>query len=139
MSDLNFIFLTIKSRLLNCLLSIFLTAFGVSIALIILQFSNHIDERLSKDNAEVDIVVGAKGSPLQLVLSSIYHIDYPNGNIPFNDVKNIINSPQVDKAIPIALGDSWRGFRIVGTQPSYLDLYDAKIVEGQIWKELLIR
>ena len=135
MSDLSFVFLSIKSRLLNCSLSIFLTAFGVSIALIILQFSNHIDERLKKDNAGVDIVVGAKGSPLQLVLSSIYHIDYPNGNIPFHKVKKIINNPQVDVAIPMALGDSWKGFRIVGTQPNYLDLYKAKINEGQIWKD----
>ena len=83
MSDLSFILLSIKSRLLNCLLSIFLTAFGVSIAIVIMQFSNHIDERLKRDNAGVDIVVGAKGSPLQLILSSIYHIDYPTGNIPF--------------------------------------------------------
>ncbi|MFL2661433.1 MAG: hypothetical protein ACJ0G4_05795 [Alphaproteobacteria bacterium] len=87
MSDLSFVFLSIKSRFLNCLLSILLTAFGVSIALIILQFSNHLDERLKKDNGGVDIVVGAKGSPLQLVLSSIYHIDYPNGNIPFEGVE----------------------------------------------------
>ncbi len=134
MSDLSFVFLSIKSRFLNCLLSILLTAFGVSIALIILQFSNHLDERLKKDNGGVDIVVGAKGSPLQLVLSSIYHIDYPNGNIPFEGVKKIMNNPQVDKAIPIALGDNWKRYRIVGTQYDFLDLYNAKIDRGQIWK-----
>ena len=50
-------------------------------------------------------------------------------------MKKIINNPQVDVAIPIALGDSWKGFRIVGTQPNYLDLYQAKINEGQIWKD----
>ena len=135
MGDLSFIFLSIRSRFLNSLLSIFLTAFGVSVALIILQFSNHIDERLKKDNAEVDIVVGAKGSPLQLVLSSIYHIDYPNGNILYDEAKKIINNPQVDKAIPIALGDSWKRFRIVGTETDFLDLYNAKIIKGRVWKD----
>ena len=44
---------------------------------------------LMSDGKGVDIVVGAKGSPLQLVLSSIYHIDIPNGNIPYQSALEI--------------------------------------------------
>ena len=63
MSDLSFIYHSLKSRLLNSFLSILLTAFGISIAILINQFSNHVNNRLSGDAKNIDIVVGAKGSP----------------------------------------------------------------------------
>ena len=135
MSDFHLIFESIKSRLLNSSLTIFLTAFGVSIALLITQFSNHVQERLNKDGENVDIVVGAKGSPLQLILSSLYHIDIPTGNIPYNEAKKIMNHPQIKTAIPLALGDNWKGHRIVGTTSEYLKHYDAKLKEGRTWNK----
>tara|TARA_B100000900_G_C20585350_1_gene719321 strand:- start:577 stop:1980 length:1404 start_codon:yes stop_codon:yes gene_type:complete len=133
MTDLNFIFFSLKSRWLNCLLSVLLTAFGVSIAVLITQFGNTIKERLNKDGEGIDIVVGAKGSPLQLILSSVYHIDIPTGNIQYDEAQKIIRHPQVKKAIPLALGDNWKGFRIVGTSGDYLKHYNAKLSEGRLW------
>ena len=135
MSDFNFILLSLKSRILNCMLSILLTAFGVSLAILITQFGNHIQERISKDGAGIDLVVGAKGSPLQLILSSVYHIDIPTGNIAYETTKIMNNNPQVKKAIPLALGDNWRGFRIVGTTNEYLNHYNAKFENGEVWKK----
>ncbi len=135
MSDLTFIFYSLKSRWLNCLLSILLTSFGVSIALLIIQFGNHIENRLIKDGEGIDIVVGAKGSPLQLILSSIYHIDIPTGNIPYSDVENLKKHPQIKTAIPLALGDNWKGHRIVGTTSEYLSHYNAEFAKGDIWKK----
>jgi len=117
------------------MLSILLTAFGVSLAILITQFGNHIQERISKDGAGIDLVVGAKGSPLQLILSSVYHIDIPTGNIAYETTKIMNNNPQVKKAIPLALGDNWRGFRIVGTTNEYLDHYSAKFESGEVWKK----
>ena len=70
MNDINFIYYSLKSRWLNSSLSIFLTAFGLAIAIIVNQFSYHFDNRLKKDGKDIDIVIGAKGSPLQLVLSN---------------------------------------------------------------------
>ena len=70
MSDLIFILYSLKARWLNCLLSVLLTASGICIAFLITQLGNHVQERLSKDGKGIDIVVGAKGSPLQLILSS---------------------------------------------------------------------
>ena len=133
MSDLSFVFYSLKSKWLNSLLSILLTAFGVSIAIIITQFGDHLNKRLISDGKGIDIVVGAKGSPLQLVLSSVYHIDIPNGNIDYNLAKKIIANPQIKKAIPLALGDNWRGYRIVGTTLDYMDHYNAEISKGRIW------
>lgn len=133
MNDIKFIFYSLKSRSLNSFLSIFLTAFGVSIALIVNQFGSHIQERISKDGEGIDIVVGAKGSPLQLILSSIYHIDIPTGNISYETVKRFTNNPQVKTSIPLALGDNWRGYRIVGTTHDYINHYNAKFDKGKTW------
>ena len=135
MNDLAYIFYSIKSRSLNSSLSVLLTSFGIVIALLLSQFSNHIKNRLDLDGKGIDIVVGAKGSPLQLVLSSVYHIDIPNGNIPYKSALEISNNPLIEKAIPLALGDNWKGYRIVGTSYDYLKHFDAKIDQGRLWND----
>lgn len=135
MNDLKFILHSLKFRWLNNILSVFLTAFGVSIALFIIQFGNHIENRLKLDGKGIDIVVGSKGSPLQLILSSVYHVDVPTGNVSYESVKKLMKNPQIKTAIPLALGDNWKGFRIVGTTVDYLNHYEAKIIEGRIWNE----
>ncbi len=135
MNDLSLIYHSIKSRGINSLLSVLLTAFGVSLAILITQFSNHIQNRLTADGKNIDIVVGAKGSPLQLILSSVYHVDIPTGNIPYDSVKKIMNHPQVKNVVPLALGDNWKGYRIVGTSYEYLKNYDAELEKGRLWEE----
>ncbi len=135
MSDLSFVLYSLKYRFLNSFLSIMLTAFGVSIALLISQFGNHIENRINLDGKGIDIVVGAKGSPLQLILSSVYHIDIPTGNIPYNQAKKIMNNPQIEESIPLALGDNWKGFRIVGTTTNYIKHYNTSLSEGRYWDE----
>lgn len=135
MSDLSFIFYSLKSRLTNSILSVLLTAFGVSIAILITQFGTNIKDRLNNDGKNIDIVVGAKGSPLQLILSSIYHIDIPTGNIPYDETEQILKNPLVDRTIPLALGDNWRGFRIVGTSLDYIKLYKAELKDGRFWND----
>ena len=133
MNDLAYIFYSIKSRSLNSSLSVLLTSFGIMIALLLSQFSNHIKNRLDLDG-KGDIVVGAKES-LQLVLSSIYHIDIPNGNIPYKSALEISKNPLIEKAIPLALGDNWKGYRIVGTSYDYLKHFDVKIDQGRLWND----
>ena len=135
MSDLRFVLYSLKYRFLNSFLSIMLTAFGVSIALLISQFGNHIQNRINLDGQGIDIVVGAKGSPLQLILSSVYHIDIPTGNITYSQAKKIMNNPQIEESIPLALGDNWRGFRIVGTTTNYIRHYDMSLSTGRYWDQ----
>ena len=135
MSDLRFVLYSLKYRFLNSFLSIMLTAFGVSIALLISQFGNHMQNRINLDGQGIDIVVGAKGSPLQLILSSVYHIDIPTGNIAYSQAKKIMNNPQIEESIPLALGDNWRGFRIVGTTTNYIRHYDMSLSKGRYWDQ----
>ncbi|PCI57227.1 MAG: ABC transporter permease [Alphaproteobacteria bacterium] len=135
MKDITLITSSLKSRWLNSALSVLLTAFGVTLAVIILQFGHHIHNRMSNDGKGIDIVVGAKGSPLQLILSSVYHIDIPTGNIAYKDAKKWMKHPKVKTAIPLALGDNWKGYRIVGTTPDYMTHYNADISKGRHWNK----
>ena len=136
MNDLNLVLLSLKSRLSSTILAVLLTTFGISISIILVQFENHIKTRLNNDGKKIDIVVGAKGSPLQIVLSSIYHIDLPTGNIPYSSLKTISEDPLVDKVIPLALGDNWKNNRIVGTTYEYLEHYGAKLDKGRSWQKV---
>ena len=136
MSDLNFVLLSLKSRFSSTILAVLLTTFGISISIILVQFENHIKSRLNNDGKKIDIVVGAKGSPLQIVLSSIYHIDLPTGNIPFSSLKTISEDPLVEKVIPLALGDKWKNNRIVGTTHEYIEHYGAKLEKGRNWQQV---
>ena len=62
-----------------------------------------------------DAVLGARGSPLQLVLNTVFHLETSPGNIPWTMYQAVKNDPRVELAIPYALGDNYYGFRIVGT------------------------
>ena len=135
MKDLNLVLLSLKSRLSSTILAVLLTTFGILISIILVQFENHIKTRLNNDGKKIDIIVGAKGSPLQIVLSSIYHIDLPTGNIPYSSLKTISEYPLVDKVIPLALGDNWKNNRIVGTTYEYLEHYGAKLDRGRNWQK----
>ncbi len=135
MKDVSLVLSSLKSRWLNSLLSVFLTAFGVMLALVVIQFSHHVQNRLSADGQGINIVVGAKGSPLQMILSSVYHIDIPTGNIPYDQAKKLMKHPHVKTAIPLALGDNWKGYRIVGTTPEYMKHYGAELKSGEPWNK----
>lgn len=133
MNDFTLILSSLKSRWLNASLSVLLTAFGVMLALIIIQFGQHVQNRLKADGKGIDIVIGTKGSPMQLILSSVYHIDIPTGNIPYDQAKKWMAHPHIKTAIPLALGDNWRGYRIIGTTPEYVSHYNATLQDGHLW------
>ena len=123
----------LRERLLATLLNILLLALGIATIVALLLTLSQAEERMDRDAAGIDLVVGAKGSPLQLVLSSVFQVDIPTGNIPLAEAERIGAEPVVKRAIPLALGDSYRSFRIVGTNAAYLELYGAAIDTGRLW------
>ena len=127
----------LRHRPLNTLLNVILLALGVAMIVVLLLFSAQVEDRLTRDSRGIDMVVGAKGSPLQLILSSIYQIDMPTGNISLSDALKLKSHPMIKTIVPLALGDAFRGFRIVGTDHSYLKLYDAKLAQGELWAKPL--
>lgn len=120
---------------LTTILNIILVAFGVGILSILFLASNQIGNKLEKNAKDIDLVVGAKGSPLQLILSSIYHIDYPTGNIPAKDAYQLAHHPMVKRAVPLALGDNYNGYRIVGTDSTFSHLYGLAVQKGDFWQK----
>jgi len=86
------------------------------------------------NSKDIDAVVGAKGSPLQLILSSVFYIDFPTGNIPLEDAEALERNPMVKMAVPLALGDNYSGFRIAGTDSNFIKLYNLKLASGKFWK-----
>jgi putative ABC transport system permease protein len=129
----------IRIKPLSTLLSLVLFGLGVGIITILMLLNQQLKEKFEDNLAGIDMVVGAKGSPLQLILSSIYHIDYPTGNISLREAELLEKHPQmkymIEKTIPMALGDSYKGFRIVGTEHSYAELYKGAIAEGKMWEK----
>jgi putative ABC transport system permease protein len=127
----------LRERLLAALLNVALLALGVGTILALLLTLSQAEQRMERDAGNIDLVVGAKGSPLQLILSAVFNVDIPTGNIPLADAMMIAAEPMVKRAIPLSLGDSFRSFRIVGTNPAYLELYEAKLAGGRVWNKSL--
>ena len=108
---------------------------GITIITVSILVNQVTKETFSKNNPGLDAVVGAKGSPLQLILSSIHHIDIPTGNISYQNARKIIKHPAIKSATPISLGDNFQNFRIVGTDKSFLKLYKANLISGTAWSQ----
>jgi putative ABC transport system permease protein len=125
----------LAARPLLTLLHVVLLALGVATIVFLLLFTSQTQDRLERDAKGIDLVVGAKGSPLQLILSSVYHVDIPTGNIALKDAEAVTRHPLVAFTVPLALGDSVKGFRIVGTDASFLKLYGATLARGKPFDE----
>jgi putative ABC transport system permease protein len=125
----------LKAKPLNTVLNIFLLGLGISVITVLLLFNNQLQEKISSNAKGIDLVVGAKGSPLQLILCSIFHIDFPTGNIRLSEAERIVKHRLVKKAIPLALGDSYNGYRIVGTNHDYAELYRTELASGEWWSQ----
>ena len=116
-------------------LSVILMAFGVGIVGLMLHLDNKLSEQFTRNVKGVDMVVGAKGSPLQLVLCGIYHIDAPTGNISYDELKSLKNNRLVKQIIPLSLGDNYKGYRIVGSTQDIFEHYNASLAEGAFFKK----
>jgi putative ABC transport system permease protein len=124
-----------KAEFFKKTLNIVLIAFGIIIINSIYLISHQLENRLDAHAGKVDLVVGAKGSPMQLILSSIYHADFPTGNIKLKEAESLTKHPYVKQAVPVSIGDSYMGYRVVGTDQGFLSLYGLSIAKGRIFKE----
>ena len=118
---------------LTTALNLLLLTLGLAAVTFVLRASAQVEAGLKRDLANIDLVVGAKGSPMQIMLAGVFHLDAPTGNIPLVTLDLLKQQPLVAQAVPLSLGDSFRGYRIAGTTPDYLDLYGAKLGQGALW------
>ena len=124
----------IINKPLSMLLSLILFALGVGMISLLLLLNDQLQNKFDKNLAGIDLVIGAKGSPLQMILCNMYHIDSPTGNVSIKEVRPFLNPkhPLIKKAVPLSLGDSHKSYRIVGTTHDLVALYlDKKEEEKQ--------
>jgi putative ABC transport system permease protein len=103
------------NRKLTTFLTIISVALGVGLITSVLLLSYEVERRFVQEGQSFDIAVGAKGSTQQLVLSTVYFIGIPAGVMPASYYETLKKEEEVLAAFPITMGDSYRGFRIVGT------------------------
>jgi len=120
-------------RSLGALLNILLLSLGLASITFLLLVAHQLASAFDRDLAGIDVVVGAKGSPMQLILSGVLHLDVPPGNVPFAAVNALAKNPMVAGIIPISLGDNFASYRIVGTSTDYVHHYNATLASGELW------
>ena len=120
----------IKSKPLYTFLSVFIASLSIALLLGTQQLKRSFENQIENNLGKIDVVVGAKGSPLQLVLASVLHLDNPTGNISYKEALKIMKNPLIKSAIPISYGDNYKGYRIVGTTHEYTVLYNAELQKG---------
>ena len=142
MSLIQIAFRYLTNRPLVTLLTVFGVLLGAALISSVLTLRRETHRIFVEQSNAFDMIVGAKGSPLQLTLSSLYHMDIPTGNIPYARYLKLKNDPRISTAIPLGLGDNYEGFRIVGTDSKifeyHLREYDEPwlpLRQGRFFKE----
>ena len=121
------------ARPLAALLNVLLLGLGLASITFLLLVAHQVERAFDRDLAGIDVVVGAKGSPMQLILSGVLQLDVPPGNVPLAAVNALQKNPLVAEVIPISLGDNFQAFRIVGSSLAYPAHYGAVLAQGRLW------
>lgn len=135
---MNLFFIALKSlryRWKTQLLSLILISLSIGILWVMREINLQSEQKLKDNLAGTDLVIGAKGSPMQIILSAIYHLDAPTGNIPLKQAERWMKHLMIREAVPLAYGDYAGGFKIVGCTPNYLDWYQVQIASGKIFDQ----
>lgn len=123
-------------RPLSSGLSVLLLASSIMIIVLALLTLNQLENKFDENANKVDLVIGAKGSRLQLVLCNVFHIDNPTGNINLKDVEFLNSHPFIESTVPISLGDNFKSYRIVGTNHQFINnLYNSKLDKGRLFEK----
>ena len=114
---------SVKQRSVASMLTALSVALGVMLMVVVLVIEGAVDGALNQRSIAYDLIIGAKGSDLQLVLSSVYRVQPPIANLPYMYLDQLQNDRRVETAIPLAFGDFTKpqhgGFPIVGTTNEY--------------------
>jgi putative ABC transport system permease protein len=99
-----------------------ISAFSVGLAVALFLLAQGLRLGLIRAVEPFELIVGAKGSPYQLVLNTVFLQDVPVGNIPWEDYAALSDDVRVGSAAPLGFGDSYRGYPVVGTTSDILDI-----------------
>lgn len=114
---------SIANRRMTVALTVVAVALAVAMLLGVERLRHDAREGFAQTISGTDLVVGARSGPLQLLLYSVFHVGSPTNNVSWENIQKIAAHPQVAWLVPLSLGDSHRGFRVVGTTPAYFEHY----------------
>ncbi len=133
---------SIANRRVTALLTIFSIAISVMLLLGVERVRVEAKQGFTNTISDTDLIVGARGGDVNLLLYSVFHIGDATNNISWESYQDLASKPVVEWTIPIALGDSHRGFRVMGTSPSifehfrYQDDSKLNVQEGKPFSDL---
>lgn len=128
---------SLRQHALSSLVTIMSVALATGLLMSVFSIRAQTHNAFTSASSGFDAVLGARGSKLQLVLNSVFHLETSPGNIPWSSYEAIRKDPRVKHAIPYAVGDNFKGYRMVGTTTSFFDLVEIgkgqklKLAEGE--------
>src|SRR4051812_7300889 len=129
MNLLQLVFKQMRQRALSTWLTTLAVLLGVALGVALMITIKGSGAIFGQTEYGYDVIVGAKGSPLQLVLNTVYHLDRSPGNIPYSIYEEMASPrgryrSEVRTAVPTAVGDSYKGQRIIGAPPKLFGITD---------------
>lgn len=125
----------IQTKPLQTFLTVLILSLSIGLLLGVKQLNKVFESQLQQSLNGVDMVVGAKGSPLQLVLSAVLHIDNPTGNISYKEAKKIAENRFIETTIPVSIGDNYKGYKLVGTTTEFIKLHKTELEKGVVFQK----
>lgn len=114
---------SLRSRALSVGLAVLVITLSVVLLLGVERVRTQAHEGFASTVSGTDLIVGARSGPVNLLLYSVFHIGDPTNNVSWQSYQELSALPQVKWAVPLSLGDSWRGYRVVGTSGGYFEHY----------------
>jgi putative ABC transport system permease protein len=106
---------SLRQHALSTCVTVLVAALGGGLTIAVFAIADQTERAFVGGSVGFDAVLGSRGSPLQLVLNSVFHLDTSPGNIPWSLYQEVRADPAVKRAIPYAVGDNYHGYRVVGT------------------------
>ena len=113
----------LQGRRVASILTAVSIALGVSLVVATVLLTRGIRDGFVEGTTDYNLIVGAKGSPTQLVLNVVFRMDTPTPNIAMTTYEEIRDNPLVEVAVPVAMGDAFQGFRYAATMPAYFEVF----------------
>ncbi|WP_166243473.1 ABC transporter permease [Paenibacillus turpanensis] len=131
----------LMNRAVQSWITMIIVAVGIAMALCVLILASGVKQGIKTATEPYGMIVGSKGSANQLVFNTIFLMDRPLGNIPLHVYEELKEDPRVNEAVPFALGDNYKGYRLVGTSEQFFKLKAApkdpdffQIGEGRVFQ-----
>ena len=121
---------SLRQHALSSAITVVSVGLAAGLTMAVFAINNQTYDAFTGGQVGFDAVLGARGSALQLVLNTVFHLEASAGNIPWSMYKQIAANPRVELAIPYAVGDNYKGYRLVGTTPELFTKFRYRSGQG---------